>query len=356
MIRNVSSIAQRLLEHSGVGKRKQKVGKRRLSYSFIVAPVFFLVCWIIHEHNQDEYLAVFVPQHIQIPSDELRAEISGWNARGLQLYKDQRIWLAMQDHIDIRIPPLGKVTVNQESMIKRFWNKIDGHLDWEANTFAFFQKYVTNETIVIDFGSWIGPTVLYHSQLSRRSYGIEADPVAYATLEANVRLNPQLPITIVPACVSTPEDAGLMRMKGNPGDSMSGITDKLAAHASMGWKVQCYDLPTLLDEWNINVESQAVLIKVDVESYECKLIPSIYDWLRGKKRLPILYISFHPQINDCSNDEWDSVLKVFRLYKRVSSHGGMEELPLKNYATFEDFQKSFQRTRDSSVFLLQGKR
>lgn len=352
MIRNVFS-AQRSLGHNGVGRRKRKQGKRIICLVIVIA-IVLLGFWIINE-NQDEHLTILRPQNIQIPSNELRAEISGWNAKGVQLYKDQRIWLASQDSMTIRIPPLGKITVNQESMIKRFWNKIDGHLDWEANTFAIFQKYVTNETIVVDFGSWIGPTVLYHGQLSRRSYGIEADPVAYATLEANVRLNSQLPITIVPACVSAPEDVGMMKMKGNPGDSMSGITDKLAAHASSGWKVRCYDLPTLLVDCRISIESQAVLIKVDVESYECKLIPSFYDWLKEKKRLPILYISFHPQISDCSNEEWDAVLKVFRLYNRVSSHGGVEELPRNSYATFEEFRESFQRSRDSSVFLLEGK-
>ena len=207
----------------------------------------------------------------------------------------------------------------------------------------------------IDFGSWIGPTILYHAQLSRRSYGIEADPVAYATLESNVQLNPQLPITIIPACVSAPQDARVMKMKGNPGDSMSGITEKLAVHATSGWKVRCYDLPTLLERWRIDLETQAVFIKVDVESYECKLIPSFYDWLKEIKRLPIIYVSFHPQISDCTDNDWDAVLKVFRLYNRVTSHGGEEELPRNSYSTLEEFQNSFPRTKESSVFLLEGK-
>lgn len=353
MILRSAASAGRSLERNGVDKQNFK---HRILRIIFFTLVYVGVILIFLENYQEEYLTVSLPLNIEIPSsDKIRAEISGWNAKGLQLYKDQRIWLASQDSRTIRIPPLNKITVNQESMIKRFWDKIDGHLDWEASTFAMFQKYVTNETTVIDFGSWIGPTVLYHAQLSRRSYGIEADPVAYATLESNVLLNPQLPITIFPACVSAPKDEGIRKMKGIPGDSMSGITDRLAVHATSGWKVRCYDLPTLLERWRINIETQDVLIKVDVESYECKLIPSFYDWLNDNKRLPTIYVSFHPQISDCSNEDWVGVLNVFRLYKRVLSHGGEEELPVNSYTTLEAFQNSFHRTKDSSVFLLEGK-
>ena len=273
---------EKMRKTRNIFRKELKTNRRYLIFTVIA---IFFIFWTTHYEGQEDYLTVLLPRARQeIPSAEALAEISGWNAKGLELYNGHTRWLASQGKIHICIPPLKNITVNEESNTGgRFWDKIDGHLNWEKNTFAIFQKYVTKETIVIDFGAWIGPTILYHAQLSKRSYGMEADPVAYATLESNVKLNPQLPITIVPACVSNPQDAGIVKMKGVPGNSMSGMTDKKAWHAKVGrhatatWKVQCYTLPTLMDGWRINLEAQPVLIKIDIESYECKLFPSFYD-------------------------------------------------------------------------------
>eukprot|EP00980_Cylindrotheca_fusiformis_P028832 scaffold22653_cov119-Cylindrotheca_fusiformis.AAC.13 len=255
--------------------------------------------------------------------------------------------------MEITIPPLNKIRVNEESNTNgKFWEKINGKLDWEPNTFAAFQKYVSNETVVIDFGAWIGSTVLYHAQLSRRSYGIEADPAAYAILETNVQLNPHLPVSVTPACISSPEDVGIMLMKGKPGSSMSGITEKLAVHPTSGWKVQCSSLPTVLERWGIDMDMQPVFIKIDVESYECKLLPSMYDWLKDRKRLPTLFVSFHPQIADCEKSEWASVLKVFKLYNTALSHAGTQDMQIRQDTTVLDLEDRLKQSKEASVFLL----
>lgn len=288
-----------------------------------------------------------------MPSPREVETLSGWDAKGLYLYNDQKKWLRTLKTVAITIPPLNKLFVNEESnTIGKFWEKIDGRLSWEPSTFAVFQKYVTNETIVIDFGAWIGPTLLYHGQLSRHSFGIEADPVAYATLETNVQLNPNLPVSIAPACISAPQDVGLRLMKGKPGASMSGISEKLAVHSTSGWKVQCSTLPTMLDRWGIDLEAQPVMIKIDVESYECQLIPSFYDWLKRVRRLPTIYVSFHPQISDCAVAQWASILKVFQLYKTVLSHCGSIKLQITEDTSLLDLQRSLNKTADAYVFLL----
>jgi FkbM family methyltransferase len=343
-----------LIAHGlSLSKRRDKKGRCLRSYRIICIFIFF--SYLLFLLERQEVYKILAPPRNHAPSAKQRAEISGWDAKGLRLYEGQKEWLKTLKTVEITIPPLNKILVNEESNTNaKFWDRIDGKLDWEPSTFAVFQKYVTNETIVIDFGAWIGPTLLFHGQLSRHSYGIEADPKAYATLETNVLLNPNLPVSVTPACISAPQDVGLMLMKGKPGASMSGISEKLAVHPTSGWKVRCYTLPTVLERWGIDIGAQPVMIKIDVESYECKLVPAFYDWLKDIKRLPTIYVSFHPQISDCLSTEWEAILKVLRLYQRIFSHSGTKEMQLAHDISVAEFQHRLNKSKDASVFLLAG--
>ena len=81
------------------------------------------------------------------------------------------------------------------------------------------------------------------------------------------------------------------------------------------WEVQCYTLPDIFENyWGIQKPYKDVFIKIDVETYECKLVPSFYDWLKGEKYLPTMYISFHPQIQKCTEEECKTVLMFIGLY------------------------------------------
>ena len=226
-----------------------------------------------------------------------------------------------------------------------FWQKV-ANGGWERGTFNLFNTHINFNTTVVDFGTWIGPTLLYHGQYSLRSFGIEADPVAYAVAEYNVKLNRQRNntwanrITLDSACISRPEDAGYMTMRGAkaPGASMSGIGDKLARKQNGQWTVKCYTLPDIFENyWGIKSPFIDVFIKIDIESYECKLIPSFHDWLKDETYLPKLYISFHREIEFCSDYEWEGILKVLRLYDHVQ-HDGLNDWKIRENTTGEDLK------------------
>ena len=93
--------------------------------------------------------------------------------------------------LETRIPPLATSirTIGSEAD----WTKIQQYPpEWEASTFKTFFKYIDGDTIVIDFGTWIGVTILYGVQFADSAYGVEGDPAAYAELEMNIRSKPSL--------------------------------------------------------------------------------------------------------------------------------------------------------------------
>jgi FkbM family methyltransferase len=272
---------------------------------------------------------------------------SGWDELGVELYTKQALEVASAGIRNISIPPLGHVLVSENTNNNpNFWGKVDGRIVWERQTFGIFNKYIGSETVVVDFGTWIGPTLLYHAQLSKHSYGIEADPVAYATAEYNVELNRKANpkwgkrITLESTCVSSPEDVGSLTMTAGrkPGMSMSGIGNKVVKPSHVKWKVQCHTLPSIFDHWGISKPYKDHFIKIDVESYECRLIPSFHDWLKDEQYLPTLFISFHPQIEDCDEEGWKGAFKTFQLYEYVACNDDEKVLPITRDTTFAQFQ------------------
>jgi len=289
---------------------------------------------------------------------------SGWDSNGLELYHSKQAEMDGRENHNISLAGGDKVTVSEVvNNNPNFWSIVDGRRGWERKTFEIFEKYVTEETIVVDFGTWIGPTLLFHGQKSRASYGIEADPAAFAVAERNVWLNKDKDwaqsVSVHSFCVGSTEHAGkIMTMRGAkaPGASMSGITEALARKPVGSWAVRCYTLPTILDSWDVVLSRQPVMLKIDVESYECQLVPSFYDWLVGEERasLPVIYVSFHPQIKDCSPEEWARVLKVFQLYDSVYCRGGDSPMQISKETTFEEFEemKTNLSWKKDSTFVL----
>jgi hypothetical protein len=180
---------------------------------------------------------------------------------------------------------------------------------------------------------------------------MEADPVAFATVQYNVELNKKIypewgdKITVDSGCISSPADVGNITMKaggagGAAGSSMSGIGNKVfrdRGEKAMSWKVQCRTLQDIFDNyWGIHKPYKDVFIKIDIESYECKLVPSFYEWLKDEEYLPKMFISFHPQIESCTKEDFEGVLQFLKLYDHVKV-ANTHELPIQT-ATINDLK------------------
>lgn len=236
---------------------------------------------------------------------------SGFDARADQLYvaKSQSLTVSVMANkvMEVHVSPIKWKVVKHE-----FWSKLP---TWEPATFRRYQQYIDNTTTLVDFGTWIGPTILYGSHLAGRSFGIEADPNAYAEVLMNLKLNNDTlrNVHIQPACVAV-EQASMTMHTAKAGNSGSGLGDVSGGGHGIHWKVQCYDLPFLFKTWGISLDDNT-FIKIDVESYECTLLPSLVDWFLAVKSKPTLHIAMHGNFAKCSSTQYKEIDRLVQGYK-----------------------------------------
>jgi hypothetical protein len=87
---------------------------------------------------------------------------------------------------------------------------------------------------------------------------------------------------------------------------------------TLSWLVNTYPLPALFRHWGI-VTPADTFVKVDVEAFECTLVPSWLDWLGrlGRGNKPGFIISFHNYVNNCTDAQYDDISRFAGLYKSV---------------------------------------
>lgn len=172
---------------------------------------------------------------------------------------------------------------------EKFW-RTAGEGRWEATTFEAIARCVDGDTVVLDIGAWIGPTVLFAARRARRVIAFEPDGVAAAALRRNLALNPDIApkVLVREAAVWTETGRRPMGNRAAPGDSMSSLLDEAAAHV---FEVDCIAAGALADL----VEPDAGLfIKIDVEGAEYAILPALRPLLE-RPRVDVL-VAFHPRL------------------------------------------------------------
>jgi len=291
---------------------------------------------------------------------------SGWDIAAQAMYDKAKIKLSKTQPMVVYIPSVQPFVVADDP----WWQNVDGNLSWEPETFQIFRRYITDKTTVVDFGTWIGPTLLFHAQFSKRSFGLEADPVAYATMQHNLELNQHnlgsntwaTRAVLESIAVSTPDDAGRLTMQSaEAGNSGSGVGDRIMDGAQHQWTVNGYSLPYIFTNWGIELlRDSPIFIKIDIESYECSLVPSFYDWFRDEPMLPTIFVSFHPPVEPCTKSQMEAVLEVFKLYVRATCKDDKEVLDIQLDTTFQQFEEMLINAtcltdKDNSDFVLSGR-
>jgi beta-1,4-mannosyl-glycoprotein beta-1,4-N-acetylglucosaminyltransferase len=137
-----------------------------------------------------------------------------------------------------------------------FWKKI--FVNWENDTFAVFDTYLTQDKDFIDIGGWIGTTSMYGSRKSKHVYCIEADSLAFKDMKRNMEINCESNYTLINKAIY------------NQDNTISFFG--------------------LIKNYNINPNNIS-LIKVDIEGGEEYILDDLFSFYFIYK-IP-MYISFH---------------------------------------------------------------
>ena len=186
--------------------------------------------------------------------------------------------------LDIQACGLSFKVVNHSlpSFHPPFWGEVNAGR-WEPYTFLTFKKFLRTDRSYVDIGSWIGPTVLYGSQLSRHCYAIEPDPQAFSMLNENIQLNNFQNVSTYELAITDQNGEANLGTFGMYGDSRTSFLSGTSAIV-----VTCFTLEEFFVREKI---TDCNFIKIDTEGGEIKILPNSKDFLRELK--PIIQIGLH---------------------------------------------------------------
>ncbi len=197
----------------------------------------------------------------------------------------------------------------------KFWRKAAAG-DWEPETFAVLDQFLSPENDYLDIGAWIGPTVLYGARKARHVFCFEPDPTAFRHLAWNLDLNDIHNVSAFGVALS--DQFGVARMastRGEPGDSTSSLLHD-AAHGTDALTISWDQFQAAQDL------SRVSLLKMDIEGAEFFVLPTLVDWLKLKR--PALFLSLHAPLLEeadrCSRME--SLLESLRFYNHLCYENG----------------------------------
>ncbi|WP_046756401.1 FkbM family methyltransferase [Kordia jejudonensis] len=172
---------------------------------------------------------------------------------------------------------------------KHYWSYINS-VDWEPHTFAIFDKFVNENSVVLDIGSWSGVLTLYAAKTAKEVHALDPDPVCFSELNTNVELNPAVAekIKTYKTAISAHKETVRLSARETYGASSSSILER-KRDTENSLELETISLADFLEQEAIQ---QVDFIKMDVEGAEFKILPTIGKALE-KVNYPTLYVSFH---------------------------------------------------------------
>ncbi|WP_430410388.1 FkbM family methyltransferase [Kordia sp.] len=172
---------------------------------------------------------------------------------------------------------------------KHYWTYINS-IDWEPHTFAIFDKFINEDSVVLDVGSWSGVLTLYAAKTAREVHALDPDPVCFSELNRNVALNPAVAekIKTYKTAISAQKETVRLSARETYGASSSSILER-KRDTENSLELETVSLADFLAQEHIQ---KVDFIKMDVEGAEFRILPTIGKALE-KVNYPTLYISFH---------------------------------------------------------------
>jgi FkbM family methyltransferase len=185
----------------------------------------------------------------------------------------------------LRSITLNGCTIHVTDDHPEFWDRFAANT-WEPETLLVFDHYIDRETLFLDVGCWIGPTLLYAASRAKYAAGFEPDPAAYEMLERNVAANPNLGNIRIQR-IAIAACPGILRLgsQGEQGDSMSSA---LFAGSQKSWTAEARRLDDLAEDWP---PANECFVKIDIEGGEYDTLPALASFLHSRRATA--FISFH---------------------------------------------------------------
>lgn len=207
-----------------------------------------------------------------------------------------------------------------------YWNVFNSGA-WEPETFDVLNTYLSKEHSYIDIGAWVGPTVLYGSQLSKKCYAFEPDPIAFNFLSKNLKANPNITnVELFSNAISGESGKLKLGAKTGQGDSMSSVLWNEGS-----WEVDAFTLSDFVSRHHI---TDCNFIKMDIEGGEFAALPAAKNFLKLMK--PTLYLSLHTPWFPNKKDFFDRINDVLCIYKNIYASNGTS-LSLENLSKMHGF-------------------
>lgn len=187
-----------------------------------------------------------------------------------------------------------------------FWNRFKKET-WEPETYNIMRKYLRKDKSCIDIGTWVGPTIMYAAEIgAEKIYGIEANPLTYAMLDQNRKLNEQISsrLNLFNLCISD-KDGELIDFGGKRG------ADTSSASSIRGnqWKIPSTTICSWIKKYEVENFN---FIKIDIEGAE-KFIEKDLVNLAETQDLAILF-SLHPPFWEDKDEVAQIILNICEKY------------------------------------------
>ena len=223
-----------------------------------------------------------------------------------------------------------------------FWKSYEkGEL--EKETFEIIKRFVGEEDIVLDIGSWAGPFTLFSAHLAKMVYALEPDPVAFPQLAHNVSLNAEIKdkIAYLQFALSNKNGRQTLYARKQYGQSSSSLLQRSRDRLA---KEEC-DTITLSELLKTQQIDRVHFMKMDIEGGEFTILPELKAVL-DQLNYPTLIISFH-------SDQ----LKEYLFKKRIHNLLLTKALiKLESIFKFSLFKKKLYKLIRSSLQSLEGYR
>ena len=162
--------------------------------------------------------------------------------------------------------------------------------DFERDTFTVLDKYLENESVMLDLGAWEGPFTLYSARKCKKVIAVEPDPVAYNMLNKQIALNDSLldRISTFQLAIAANNGSVSLFQRNAFGDSSSTLLER-ARDTGDNVMVKTRTLETFFKESEID---HVDLIKIDIEGSEFIILKNAPSILQAVGK-PTLVVAFH---------------------------------------------------------------